>query len=221
MREQPLPCASTMHNSVSKQTLRSNMKALLNDFFSLNEEDTNQQTFNTLTYKLIKNFEPFKNANTILAYYPMKNEPSCIEIIKNTLDDNKRLFLPRIDEEKMYFIYCNSIEEDQFNKNSYGILEPTGKDFFNTSRLTAGDSVFILVPGFAFTPSGKRLGRGKAYYDRFLKEILNCKARTNSSVDFTIVGLCYSFQICHDLPTESHDIIMDYVLCEKGLITCK
>ncbi len=211
-----------MSCNVSKQALRNSMKNLLNDFLCSSENKAIQHTFNLQTSNYIRNFNTYITSNTVLAYYPLNNEASCISIIENALSVNKKLFLPRVDGEKIHFIYCNSInEKEEFNKSSYGILEPTGMDYFDIDRLTVGDSVIVFVPGLAFTTSGKRLGRGKAYYDRFLNELKNSKAIINNKVDLTLVGLCYSFQICDDLPTENHDIMMDYVLCEKGLISCK
>lgn len=67
----------------------------------------------------------------------------------------------------------------------------------------------ILVPGLAFTRDGKRLGRGKGFYDRYLKEFSGLK-----------IGICFSEQIATDLPTEAHDQRVNMLLTDGGLIRC-
>ena len=53
----------------------------------------------------------------------------------------------------------------------------------------------------AFTTSGKRLGRGGGYYDKLL----------NIYPDTLKIGLTFNERIIEDIPTDSHDIYMDYV----------
>ena len=54
----------------------------------------------------------------------------------------------------------------------------------------------------AFTPNGRRLGRGKGYYDRMLPK-LKCP----------LIGLAFPFQIIDDMPCEPHDVSMNEVIC--------
>jgi 5-formyltetrahydrofolate cyclo-ligase len=69
----------------------------------------------------------------------------------------------------------------------------------------------ILVPGLAFSHQGIRLGRGKGLYDRFL---------SGPGASLTKVGVGWSFQVVSDLPEESHDVRMDYLCTEQGIINC-
>ena len=66
----------------------------------------------------------------------------------------------------------------------------------------------ILVPLLAFDSKKVRLGYGKGFYDRYLKK--NKKILT--------VGIAFSFQRHHKLPTNNNDIKLDYILTEKGII---
>jgi 5-formyltetrahydrofolate cyclo-ligase len=63
------------------------------------------------------------------------------------------------------------------------------------------------MPGLAFTKSGKRLGRGKGYYDRFLAKCF----RKLEKRPFTL-GLAFREQIVSDIPTTDTDVIIDQVL---------
>jgi 5-formyltetrahydrofolate cyclo-ligase len=60
------------------------------------------------------------------------------------------------------------------------------------------------VPGLAFSLDGKRLGRGKGYYDRFLNEN-NVKA----------IALCYNEQIKDTIPTEEYDARVSLVITDN------
>jgi 5-formyltetrahydrofolate cyclo-ligase len=61
----------------------------------------------------------------------------------------------------------------------------------------------IFVPGMAFTHDGKRLGRGRGFYDRMLTHLPHSVLR---------VGVCFASQIVESLPTETHDREVDVVL---------
>jgi 5-formyltetrahydrofolate cyclo-ligase len=73
------------------------------------------------------------------------------------------------------------------------------------SRLEEVD--VVLVPGLAFGPDGRRLGRGAGYYDRFLAEI-----------DADTVGLTTRDRIRSDIPVESHDLRVGWLATEDGVI---
>ena len=61
----------------------------------------------------------------------------------------------------------------------------------------------IVVPGLAFTVTGNRLGRGAGYYDRFLATVPTTTLK---------VGVCFEFQLVPQIPSESHDVMMDFVV---------
>ena len=84
--------------------------------------------------------------------------------------------------------------KEPFIKNALNIFEPE-----NPIKINEVD--VFLVPGVAFTVSGKRLGRGGGYYDKLLSKY----------PDTLKIGITFNERIMQDLPTESHDISMDYV----------
>jgi 5-formyltetrahydrofolate cyclo-ligase len=64
----------------------------------------------------------------------------------------------------------------------------------------------LLIPGLAFTKEGKRLGRGKGYFDRYLENYNGIK-----------IGVCFEVQVFDDLQNDEHDVLMDYVVTEKNI----
>lgn len=63
---------------------------------------------------------------------------------------------------------------------------------------------WLLVPGVGFDLQGRRLGRGKGFYDRYLER---AKVKT--------IALAWSGQICEQIPVESHDYHMDFIITEN------
>jgi len=68
----------------------------------------------------------------------------------------------------------------------------------------------IVLPGLAFSRTGDRLGRGKGFYDKYLSNYRGVK-----------IGVCFSDQLEDEIPTESHDIVLDYIVTENEIINCK
>ena len=111
------------------------------------------------------------------------------------LKQGKNLLLPRIIDDDIEFYIVENIEK--LEKGSFEIMEP--KD--SCERAKKIDCV--LIPTVGVSKSGVRLGYGKGYYDRFL-----------SSTDTVKISLTYSKQIVKSIPSDSHDIKIDWIVTE-------
>lgn len=69
----------------------------------------------------------------------------------------------------------------------------------------------IIVPGLGFTRGGDRIGHGRGYYDRFLREC-RCRARQLQQRPPIAIGLALRAQLCDALPVTEHDERLDAVL---------
>lgn len=81
---------------------------------------------------------------------------------------NVRTAVPRVDDtsgELEHFYYT---PETSMVENAWGISEPAGAD-----RADPKEFDLVLVPLLCFDERGNRVGYGKGYYDRFLRE---CRA---------------------------------------------
>ena len=65
----------------------------------------------------------------------------------------------------------------------------------------------MLIPGMAFTKNGKRLGRGKGYYDTYLS-----KAKNNLPQPPKTIALAFKQQIVDNVPTDELDFLIDKVM---------
>ena len=80
------------------------------------------------------------------------------------------------------------------------ILEPLNEPLF-----TQYETIDLaIIPGVAFTLDGKRLGRGKGYYDRLLSN------RAFRGV--YKIGLAFPCQLVADLPVDPHDVQLNQIL---------
>lgn len=70
--------------------------------------------------------------------------------------------------------------------------------------------VLVVTPGLAFDLNGRRLGRGKGYYDRFIRSLRNLTRENN--IPLTLIAPVFSCQIVEEVPAEpSHDENVDIV----------
>ncbi len=156
----------------------------------------------------IVNSEEFNNAGYVFLYMSLPDEFNVQTIMEKSFELNKKVLLPRIieDTNRMDFYLVESKNfENQMKTGSYNIIEPTEINK-KIDFAAIEENTFVVVPGRAFTLDGKRLGRGKGFYDLFLSTM------KKSSKNF-VCGVCYDFQILEDLPVNQFDVKMDKVYC--------
>jgi len=147
----------------------------------------------------------FKDAKVVLFFASFRDEVETLGMIKEALDMGKRVYLPKVEGDSLG-IY--EIEKASDLKAGYmGIPEPEAD--IDKKRDIAQVDV-IIVPGAAFDTEGNRLGYGKGYYDRLLRER-----------GAPLIALAFEEQVFERLPREPHDVRMDIVVTEKRVIWTK
>jgi len=182
----------------NKEKLR---KLLLGQLLSLTSEETIRRSKNV--EKNISDLPIYKNAKTIMAYYPLKGEVSVLGIIKKALGEKKICF-PVIDSESNNLIpYCIRDLERDFTRGPYGVMQP---DTGSTERIDLKEIDLVLTPGIAYDRNKNRLGRGAGFYDRFIAELGSNTKK---------IGVAFDFQILDDLPVNvPHDRQVDMIVTE-------
>ncbi len=154
--------------------------------------------------ELLFSFEPFINADTVLVYVSNESEINTYNIISHCFENNKRVAVPRCKDKdgNMDFYLIDSF--DCLVEGTFGLMEP---DTDKCKKLTDFRNSLIIVPALCFDRAGYRIGYGKGYYDRFLK-------------NYTLIslGLCYNMLIADKIPFESYDKRVDYIITETGII---
>lgn len=122
-----------------------------------------------------------------------------------------RIYLPVISRQKssrtMRFVQMTT--QQRFNR--LGIAEPSGAALPGVRHL---DIVFVPLVGF--DPRGVRLGMGGGYYDR---AFAFRRFRTAWHAP-RLIGLAYSFQQVERIERAPHDVLLDAVVTERGIIRC-
>lgn len=145
----------------------------------------------------VEQLPAFANASTVMAYWSIKGEVYTHDFIKKW-SKKKRIILPAVDGDKMNLkLYCG--DGNFISGNLFNIPEPDGPVFTDYESID-----MIIIPGIAFDHTNNRMGRGKAYYDRFL-----------NSLKFLKIGVCFSFQLFDEIPADEYDIRMDMVITNR------
>ena len=90
-------------------------------------------------------------------------------------------------------------------KTKWNIPQPLENDI-KEDCLQLGGLDLILTPGLAFTKDGWRLGRGKGYYDNFIKNYNNLHKPPY------LIGLALSPSIVDYIPCTSNDFKLEEIL---------
>jgi len=143
-----------------------------------------------------------KNAKTVLTFVSTKDEVDTICFIKSLFSLHKNVAVPKcIDiNGNMSFYLISSLES--LLENSFGIFEPSDK----SEKLQDFSNSVCIIPALSFDKNKQRIGYGKGYYDRFLKEYKGIK-----------IGICYDELITQKLPCDSFDISADKVITQTQI----
>lgn len=121
-----------------------------------------------LALALAEKERSWREARTVCAYLPMSGEIDTMPLCRASLSAGKALCLPRTGAVELDFRYSGV--DGPWAEGPFGIREPL-PDSLPVDFARAAGPLLVVVPGLAFDASGARLGRGKGYYDRFLKSL--------------------------------------------------
>ena len=145
-------------------------------------------------------------SHTVMVYMALPQEVQTMQIITQARQLQKRVAVPVIRGQALVAVALNEAPM-QLRRGRFGILEPRGTQCV----IHPQEIGCIAVPGIAFDARGGRLGFGKGYYDRFLKQLPATTYR---------YGLAFGIQVVPCVPQAPHDICMHGIVTEQGCIPC-
>jgi 5-formyltetrahydrofolate cyclo-ligase len=145
---------------------------------------------------------PFSRGQTIACYWPIRDEMDCKPVLTKLMDDSWRVCLPVVGAAGSPLTFRLWEAGQPLYPAGFGTLEPA-----DTAPLATPD--VVLMPLLGFDRTGTRLGYGGGYYDRTLEQL---KRRPK------IVGYAFSAQEISDIPREPHDVPLDILVTENGVI---
>ncbi len=148
----------------------------------------------------------------VALYAAMREELDTAPLIELARARGCRIFLPRIDRHTGRMDFLEMGPGARARVNHLGIVEPEG-----TFKVGARWLDLVLLPLVGFDDRGMRLGMGGGYYDRtFAFRNIHTSWRGPR-----LVGIAYAFQQLPSIVAAAHDVRMDAVVTDKGVIRCR
>ena len=139
--------------------------------------------------------QQLSGSQTIVAYYPLPDEVDIRPLLDEWIAEGKSVILPKVTGDDTMELRRYTSHDD-LQEGAFHILEPVGELFTDFASIDV-----VLVPGVAFDAEGHRLGRGRGYYDRFLR-----------TLTVQTIGVCFDFQKVDEVPFDKYDIPVDKVI---------
>ncbi len=201
---------------MSNNTIESERKSKLRHFFKNQRASFSTAEVTEKSHHISKNFIRYLapkllNDKTIAALYISSGNEVQTNIIANyILQKNIILGYPKVTSKQgaMQFVATTQTTSLIPNQLFPNLLEPQSSEVVIPN--------LIIAPLLAFDKNLNRLGMGGGFYDRSISQI----KQTNPKL--ITIGLAYESQFYHkDLPTNSHDRKMDFIVTENGVIHMK
>lgn len=187
---------------MEKQQLRERALSLRS---SLKDKEVLSKAISELAIEDITN----NNYKYISCYYPTKGEVDTRLILDFCLANGIALFIPHIfPDNTMSMLRLISLED--LEESIYGLMQIRNEIIYSEDRSIDSELVdVVFTPLLSFDKNKFRLGYGKGFYDLYFSSI---------SSKVKKVGLAYSIQEIEELPILPHDIRLDSVITELGII---
>ena len=147
----------------------------------------------------------FKNASMLLIYAPTGSEINLLPLAHVARKNGIPVAFPRCDKETNTMQFYILPDGQKLLPGAYGIPEPP-----EDAPLCIPDKrALCIVPALSFDLVGNRIGYGKGYYDRYL-----------STFPGVTVGAAFASMLLKNVPTEAHDLPVDWLFTERGIYHC-
>jgi 5-formyltetrahydrofolate cyclo-ligase len=191
---------------LTKKELRKEMKQKLN---ALPKEQF--KTEGEAAAKRLADTALWKQFDRVLIYLSMPDELDTGALLDRAFREGKKVYSPKVEGEGLMRFFRVTPDSSSWVTGAFDIREPAGReeDVLDFS----GGPVLVVSPGLAFDRTGKRMGRGKGFYDRFYEKLFK------ESPASKICALCMSLAIVGEVPTESFDRKVNAICTKDEFIT--
>ncbi|KAK7861844.1 hypothetical protein R5R35_000601 [Gryllus longicercus] len=159
-------------------------------------------------------------ARSVALFLSLRDEPCTRALLEAALASGRDVFAPRVlradpPPPLMAMLRVRSAADAQrMPAGALGVREPPADA---DDALRSGGPDLVLVPGVAFAAAGgRRLGRGRGFYDEWLRECRAERARRGLPPPATL-ALAFRQQLFEHVPCEPHDAVVDAVIAAPDL----
>lgn len=156
--------------------------------------------------------EEISEAHVFFIYIHFRSEVQTLDIVRRFLAEGNTVTVPltMANESRLLAVRITD-PQNQLEPGYCTIPEPV-PGLVPKSVVDPAKIDVVIVPGSVFDRFGGRLGYGGGYYDRFLDQEAAGALR---------IGLAFELQLVDQVPLESHDQLMDFVVTEKKIYDCR
>ena len=154
----------------------------------------------TITTLLAERF-PAASLASLGCYWPFRREFNCIPLMHSVIAQGGWTALPVVLQTNSPLEFRLWTPEKKMEAGVGNILPPAGREPVWPAAL--------LVPLVGFDAAGYRLGYGAGYYDRTL-EVFPTPPLT--------IGVGFELSRMETIHPQPHDVPMDYIVTEAGLV---
>jgi 5-formyltetrahydrofolate cyclo-ligase len=193
---------------MQKSILRKRLKEIRAKLSDIKIQSASEQIISN-----IEKINGFCTAKQIGIFFPTSKEPQIINPKQiNKIYKNMELnapFITNFTECIMQMHLCKNTNNAILNlsSNKLGILEPENSPIVSLSNLN-----FLLIPMLGFDEYCNRIGMGAGYYDIMLNKHIKQKSKLP-----ILIGVCFEECKVAKIPTQKHDIQLDFVVTEKNI----
>ena len=150
--------------------------------------------------------KPKLGFNCVSAFHPFRSEIDTRPLLGRLAGEGWTTALPVVMGAGKPLLFRRWLPGEPLVKDAMGIAIPK-------PATPEVEPDVLIIPLLAFDRKGYRLGYGGGFYDRTLAAL-----RTKKKI--VAIGAGYSAQEVETVPHESYDQKLDFVMTEKGIITC-
>jgi len=159
------------------------------------------QSVGSIEPAVMRQLTEWREANAVVLFASARSEPDVWPLFPLAVGAGKTALATRVEDDRLVLVPVTPTTP--WRRGDLKVPEPVG------DAVDALPSpLLIVVPGVAFTPDGRRLGRGGGYYDRLLA----------AHPDAFRLGVVADERVVDDLPTEPHDERVDVVVTPTRVI---
>lgn len=151
--------------------------------------------------QVVTGLDEYHKAVTVFIFVGTEGEINTRPIITHALEHGKQVAVPKCISKGVMEAYLIDSLED-LEDGSYGIQEPRN----DAVRIQPEEIDLAVIPCCTCSQTGRRLGYGGGYYDRYLGRVAGVKA-----------VICRDRIMRDDIPVEEHDQAVDMVISEAGI----
>jgi 5-formyltetrahydrofolate cyclo-ligase len=183
-----------------KQEIRAAARARRN-------EQGNQEELSRQICRKLASLPEYIAAATAMLYVDFGSEVRTQPFLPIAWQQGKRVVIPYCDGERLELFLVREFAE--LAPSTWGILEPKPEWRGRADRkVDVSQLDLIVTPGLAFDRHGGRVGYGKGYYDKLLRQLAPHTAA---------VAICFECQLFPEVPMAPYDVYVQKIVTEAAI----